>query len=169
MPREAIPAASPQVLGAQTDAWLRLGGRNLTGRFGAEVLGIVTVLQDKSALTDRGFAARRIRPHCIAVEQVVTEAGRYFPLPDPRAQQRWAQLQRRGGQAGAGCRRAIAEGRFRVFTKAMRDFLDIGEATTELLGLIAAQAAPGRPPAAGGPAQPSSGTPNRTAGAAGAP
>ncbi|WP_030411838.1 M48 family metalloprotease [Streptomyces sp. NRRL S-1448] len=169
VPREAIPAASPQVLGAQTDAWLRLGGRNLTGRFGAEVLGIVTALQDKSALTDRGFAARRIRPHCLAVEQVVTEAGRYFPLPDPRAQQQWAQLLRRGRQAGADCRRAITEGTFRVFAKAMRDFLDIGEATTELLGLITAQAAPGRPPAAGGPAQPSSGTPNRTAGAAGAP
>ncbi|MFG3114715.1 M48 family metalloprotease [Streptomyces sp. NPDC048197] len=169
VPREAIPAASPQVLGVQTDAWLRLGGRNLTGRFGAGVLGIVTALQDRSALTDRGFAARRIRPHCIAVEQVVTEAGRYFPLPDPRAQQRWAQLQRRGGQAGADCWRAIAAGKFGVFTKAMRDFLDLGGATTELLGLIAAQAAPGRPPAAGGPAQPSSGTPNRTAGAAGAP
>ncbi len=169
VPREAIPAASPQVLGLQTDAWLRLGGRKLTGRFGAEVLGIVTALQDKSALTDRGFAARRIRPHCIAVERVATEAGRYLPLPDPGAQQRWARLQRRGAQAGADCRRAIAEGRFPVFTKAMRDFLHITEAATELLGLIAAQAAPGGPPAAGGPAQPSSGTPNRTAGAAGAP
>ncbi|UZJ32826.1 M48 family metalloprotease [Streptomyces endophytica] len=177
VPRDAIPAASPQVLGAQTDAWLRLGGRNLTGRFGAAVLGIVTALQDKSALTDRGFAARRIRPHCVAVEQVVSEAGRYLPLPDPWAQQRWARLQRRGEQAGADCRRAIVEGRFPVFTKAMRDFLDIGRATTELLDVIAAQAAPGRgthaapgrPPAAGGPAQPSSGTPNRTAGAAGAP
>ncbi|MFD8542882.1 M48 family metalloprotease [Streptomyces sp. NPDC059649] len=143
IPRDAIPAASPQVLGAQTDAWLRLGGRNLTGRFGSAVLGIVTALQDRSALTDRGFAARRIRPHCVAVERVATEAGRYFPLPDPAAQQRWARLQRRGKQAGADCRRAITEGKFPVFTKAMRDFVDLGGATTELLHLIAAQAAPG--------------------------
>ncbi|MEU5015014.1 M48 family metalloprotease [Streptomyces sp. NPDC021749] len=177
VPRDAIPAASPQVLGMQTDAWLRLGGRNLTGRFGAAILGIVTALQDESALTDRGFATRRIRPHCVAVEQVATEAGHYFPLPDPAAQQRWAQLQRRGKQAGADCRRAIVEGRLPVFTRAMRDFLGIVRAATELFHTIVVQAAPGRTtqsapgrtPAVGGPAQPSSGAPNRTAGAAGAP
>ncbi|MET7797419.1 M48 family metalloprotease [Streptomyces decoyicus] len=141
LPGAAIPAASPQVLGLQTDAWLRLGGRDLTGRFGGELLRLITALQDKSALTDRRFAATRIRPHCLAVEHLAAEARTYFPLPDPRTQQRWEKLQTQGKQAGADCDRAITDGKFTVFTKAMNTFVTMARTMTELLDTIGTAAA----------------------------
>ncbi|MFC9228664.1 M48 family metalloprotease [Streptomyces decoyicus] len=141
VPGASIPTASPQVLGLQTDAWLRLGGRDLTGRFAGELLRIVTALQDKSALTDRRFAATRIRPHCLAVEHLAAEARTYFPLPD-RTQQRWAKLQTQGKRAGADCRRGITDGKFTVFAESMNTFVTMARTMTDLLDTIGTTAAP---------------------------
>ncbi|MFD0164807.1 hypothetical protein ACFVJH_11695 [Streptomyces decoyicus] len=143
VPSSAIPTASPQVLGLglQTDAWLRLGGRDLAGRFAGELLRLITALQDKPALTDRRFAATRIRPHCLAVEHLAAEARTYSPLPNPRPQQRWAKLQTQGKQAGADCDRAITDGKFTVFTKAMNPFVTMARTMTDLLDTIGTAAA----------------------------
>ncbi|MFI0712255.1 M48 family metalloprotease [Streptomyces inhibens] len=141
IPTAAIPTASPQVLAAQTDAWLRLGGAHLTAHFTAEVLAVITALQDKSALTDRGFAATRIRPHCVALEHIAADAAAYFPVPNPLTQQRWTKLQTRSKHAGVDCRRAITDGKFALFSKAMRTFLSIGETTPALLDTIKSEAA----------------------------
>lgn len=55
---------SEEVLALQTDAWLRLGGRELLVKMTGEVLHIMTALQDDRAFTDRGHASRgRTRTH----------------------------------------------------------------------------------------------------------
>ncbi|MEJ8649887.1 hypothetical protein WKI65_17770 [Streptomyces sp. MS1.AVA.3] len=141
VPSSAIPTASPQVVGLQTDAWLRLGGRDLRRRFAGELLRLITALQDKSALTDRRSAATRVRPHCLAVEHLAAEARTYSPLPDPRPQQRWAKLQAQGKRAGSDCDRAITDGKFTVFTKAMNTFVTMARTMTDLLDTIGTAAA----------------------------
>ncbi|MGW9041079.1 M48 family metalloprotease [Streptomyces lydicus] len=140
IPTAELPTPSPQVLAAQTDAWLRLGGTGLMARFTTEVLAILTALQDKAAFTDRGYATTRIRPHCVALEHLATEAAAYFPVPHSRTQTRWAKLHERSKQAGADCRRGIEEGKLTVFAAAMRSYVDIGASTPGVLDSINAEA-----------------------------
>ncbi|MEU6578662.1 M48 family metalloprotease [Streptomyces sp. NPDC046805] len=127
-PLDAIPPpSSPAVLALQSDAWLRLGGRPLMVRFTSEFLHIVTALEDEKAYTDRGFAARRIRPHCLELRKTARQLDAYFPLPDPTLEHTWSPLLRRAMGIGADCRRAIDEGKVDLYSKAMQHLLTIVE------------------------------------------
>ncbi|MGV9245422.1 M48 family metalloprotease [Streptomyces sp. NPDC003710] len=143
VPGAATKAGSPKVLGLQTDAWLRLGGRRLIARFEADELTIVTALEDKRASTDRGFAATRIRPACLDIKQVVRDFGAYFPVPDPLAQREWSNLLTRADTAGGECRRAIDEGSLSLFVKAMNEFVTVADTVAKVSQLIVSESGPG--------------------------
>ncbi|NJC70621.1 M48 family metalloprotease [Planosporangium thailandense] len=136
VPGAAIGPVSPQVLSLQTDAWLRLGGMDLAVRFHGDLLEILTALEDDAALTDRDFAATRIRPGCRDVAQVADGFHAYFPVPDPQARQRWERLLAQADRAAADCQRAIDDGDYSLFVSSMNTFVDVSGSTPDVFRSI---------------------------------
>lgn len=138
--RTTTPSA--EVLALESDAWLRLGGRKLLAAITGELLGVVTALGDDGdrALTDRGYAARVIRPHCLGLQTAAQQLGAYFPLPDPALQQRWPALLAQARTIGADCRRAIDDGKRDLYVKSMEEILGVAERLGTVLPQVTAEA-----------------------------
>ncbi|MFD4505996.1 M48 family metalloprotease [Streptomyces sp. NPDC058457] len=131
---------SAEVLALESDAWLRLGGRKLLAAFTGELLGIMTALEDDRALTDRGYAARAIRPHCLGLRTTAQQLGAYFPLPDPALDQRWPTLLAQARVIGADCRRAIDDGKQDLYVKSMEEILGVADRLRTILPQVTAEA-----------------------------
>lgn len=137
---------SEEVLALQTDAWLRLGGRELLVKMTGEVLNIMKALQDDRAFTDRGYAARVIRPHCLGLRTAAQRLGAYFPVPDPDVARQRPTLPAQGRLIGTNCRQAIDEGKRDLYITSMNDVLTLSERLSGVLREVTAEAGhhPGR-------------------------
>ncbi|MGW2462398.1 M48 family metalloprotease [Streptomyces sp. NPDC001761] len=142
--QDLVPAQasrpSEEVLALQTDAWLRLGGRELLVEMTGEVLHIMTALQADRAFTDRGYAARAIRPHCLGLRTAAQRLGAYFPVPDPDVARQRPTLPTQGRRIGTNCRQAIDEGKRDLYLTSMNDVLTLSERLSGVLREVTAEA-----------------------------
>lgn len=90
-----------------------------------EVLHIMTALQDDRAFTDRGYAARVIRPHCLGLRTAAQRLGAYFPVPDPHVARQRPTLPTQGRRIGTNCRQAIDEGKRDLYFTSMNDVVTL--------------------------------------------
>ncbi|MEW2514757.1 M48 family metalloprotease [Streptomyces sp. NPDC046870] len=142
--QDLIPAQNTrpaeEVLALQTDAWLRLGGRELLVKMTGEVLHIMTALQDDRAFTDHGYAARAIRPHCLGLRTAAQRLGAYFPVPDPDVARQRPTLATQGRRIGTNCRQAIDEGKRDLYLASMNDVVTLSERLSGVLREVTAEA-----------------------------
>ncbi|MEU7299568.1 M48 family metalloprotease [Streptomyces sp. NPDC007206] len=124
---------SAQVLALETDAWLRLGGRKHLTDMSGELLDVLNALDDDRALSDRGYAAHAIRPHCLGLQTAAQRLSAYFPLPDPALQRGWPELLARARSIGDNCRRAIDEGKRDLYIQSMKDILGLTDRVSAVL------------------------------------
>ncbi|MER7836625.1 M48 family metalloprotease [Streptomyces sp. NPDC096040] len=131
---------SAEVLALESDAWLRLGGRKLLASITGELLDILKALEDDRALTDRGYAARVISPHCLGLQTAAQQLGAYFPLPDPALEQRWPALLAQARTISADCRRAIDDGKQDLYVKSMEEIIGVADRLGTILPQVTAEA-----------------------------
>ncbi|MGK5740187.1 M48 family metalloprotease [Micromonospora sp. URMC 103] len=134
---------SPTVRAAQVNAWLVLGGSDLTVRIAESLAELAEPLNDPDpessgrVLTDWTVIDREMRPRCVAVTERVASARRYFTHPKPEGQAAWEALLTRANEIGAECDLAIGQRNRARYLAALRRLGPLGEDLTAMAKAIA--------------------------------
>jgi Zn-dependent protease with chaperone function len=97
------PSASAQVRGLQAQMWFSHGGAALIKHLALDVGGLTDLLvRSRGNVSTSGVA-----PFCRDLATVAGEAGDYFRIPDPQAQEQWQTLIALTRLAGQDCQGAV--------------------------------------------------------------
>jgi hypothetical protein len=132
--------ASPELRRLQGEAWLSFGGKALALRLGRYITGIAAELPGLQKAARSGTASARFRVAagpiaraCRGIGQVVTDADRYFPVPDPPLQEIWAAVLVAGRRGAADCQRGLQAGNATVFNRSLRELAGAAALETKLI------------------------------------
>jgi len=134
--------ASPTLRREQVWAWFDYGGESaLDGLFNADVSAASGVL----ALTPASDAAypqalAHAEHECAGIADMIQQADRYFPVPDPNLQRQWRAVQAQSATGGRDCLHAFKQQSLPLLTAAMNEFVTATGNSNTLFAQLAADA-----------------------------
>ncbi|MFI9030054.1 M48 family metallopeptidase [Streptomyces sp. NPDC053560] len=130
VPRAA--ASTPVIQRAQLEYWLKFGGGDLLNRFGDahHALGdAFTKGADAGGIVEESA----FEPVCRKFGRIAKDAGKYFPIPDARADAQWQKHNALMQKGAKSCSHSFDHGDEREFNKSMDD-IDEAAAFSEKMG-----------------------------------
>ncbi|MFE9889260.1 M48 family metallopeptidase [Streptomyces scopuliridis] len=114
-------ASTPVIRRAQLEYWLKFGGGDLLNRFGDahKALGdaFIKGADPGGIIKDSDFD-----PICRQFGRIAKDAGKYFPIPDARADAQWKKHNALMQKAAKSCSHSFDHGDEQEFNKSMDDF-----------------------------------------------
>ncbi|MFD9405773.1 M48 family metallopeptidase [Streptomyces sp. NPDC059989] len=116
---------------AQLEYWLNFGGRDLMRRSADAHDRLGTAL---NRAADAGGRVERstFDPVCSEFDQLATDAGRYFPIPDARADSQWQKYMTQVREGSRDCLRSFAEDDEKRFMASINELTDALAALTAM-------------------------------------